>query len=156
MTRPLTVLFLLVAVVSSVPASLPFCSCGLQSWFSFPEVVTILRQEHPPTLKRGFCVFFTGLSGSGKSTIANALVERLMSIDSRTVRLLDGDIVRQMLSSELGFSEEHRNLNIQRIGSVGDDVHSALRAREGAVAVWSLAQTGSRWRCTCLIALSTC
>jgi sulfate adenylyltransferase len=123
----------------------------LQSWFSFPEVVTILRQEHPPTLKRGFCVFFTGLSGSGKSTIANALVERLMSVDSRTVRLLDGDIVRQMLSSELGFSEEHRNLNIQRIGSVA--IASALRAREGAVAVWSLAQTGSR---TCLIALSTC
>ena len=89
----------------------------IPAWFSFPEVVTILRQEHPPTLKRGFCVFFTGLSGSGKSTIANALLERLMAIDARTVRLLDGDHVRQMLSSELGFSEEHRNLNIQRIGS---------------------------------------
>ena len=90
----------------------------IPAWFSFPEVVQILRQTHPPRRLQGFCVFFTGLSGSGKSTIANALRERLMSLDARTVTLLDGDLVRQMLSSELGFSEAHRNLNIQRIGYV--------------------------------------
>jgi sulfate adenylyltransferase len=94
---------------------------AIPEWFSFPEMVRILRQAHPPLSRRGFCVLFTGLSGSGKSTIANALMERLLSLEDdfpRPVRLLDGDVVRQMLSSELGFSEEHRNLNVQRIGYV--------------------------------------
>jgi len=94
----------------------------IPEWFSFPEVVKILRQAHPPRSKQGFCVFFTGLSGSGKTTVANALMERLMEIDSRTVTMLDGDHVRQMLSSELNFSTAHRNLNIQRIGYVASEV----------------------------------
>lgn len=102
----------------------------IPEWFSFPETVDILRSAHPPRARQGVCVFFTGLSGSGKSTIANALVERLLSIDRRTVELLDGDLVRQMLSSELGFSEAHRNLNIQRIGYV-----ASLLVRAGGTVV---------------------
>jgi len=90
----------------------------IPAWFSFPTVVKILRSVQPPKIRQGYCVFFTGLSGSGKSTIANALLERLMSIDTRMLTLLDGDHVRQMLSSELGFSSDHRNLNICRIGYV--------------------------------------
>lgn len=101
----------------------------IPSWFSYPAVVKILRSVHPPKLKQGYCVFFTGLSGSGKSTISNALQERLMSLDSRPLTLLDGDHVRQMLSSELGFSHEHRNLNIQRIGYVS----SLIVKSQGAV-----------------------
>jgi len=94
----------------------------IPEWFSFPEVVQILRIAHPPRHRQGYCVFFTGLSGSGKTTIANALIERLMEIDARSVCLLDGDHVRQMLSSELTFSKDHRNLNIKRIGYVASEV----------------------------------
>jgi sulfate adenylyltransferase len=67
-------------------------------------------------------VFFTGLSGSGKSTIANALLTKLMEMGGRPVTLLDGDIVRKNLSSELGFSREHRDLNILRIGYVASEI----------------------------------
>jgi len=94
----------------------------IPEWFSFSEVVEILRWAHPPRAKQGFCVFFTGYSGSGKTTIANALIERLMEIDKRSVCMLDGDHVRQMLSSELTFSQDHRNLNIKRIGYVASEV----------------------------------
>eukprot|EP00457_Paulinella_chromatophora_P004599 gb/GEZN01004611.1/.p1 GENE.gb/GEZN01004611.1/~~gb/GEZN01004611.1/.p1 ORF type:complete len:610 (+),score=52.82 gb/GEZN01004611.1/:77-1906(+) len=94
----------------------------IPEWFSFPEVVSILRLAHPPRAKQGFCVFFTGFSGSGKSTVANALIERLMEIDQRTICMLDGDHVRQMLSKGLGFSVEDRNLNIMRIGYVASEV----------------------------------
>jgi sulfate adenylyltransferase len=92
------------------------------SWFSYPEVVAELKRTFPPRGKQGFTVFFTGLSGSGKSTIANVLVAKLMEINHRPVTLLDGDIVRKNLSSELGFSREHRNLNIQRIGFVASEI----------------------------------
>jgi sulfate adenylyltransferase len=102
----------------------------IPEWFSFPEVVEILRWAHPPRAKQGYCVFFTGLSGSGKTTIANALMERLMEIDKRSVCMLDGDHVRQMLSSELTFSKEHRNLNIKRIGYVASEV-----VKPGGVAI---------------------
>ncbi|HEV8353714.1 MAG TPA: bifunctional sulfate adenylyltransferase/adenylylsulfate kinase [bacterium] len=91
-------------------------------WFSYPEVVTQLRQTHPPRAEQGFTVFFTGLSGSGKSTIANILVAKLMEIGTRPVTLLDGDIVRKHLSSELGFSKEHRDLNVKRIGFVASEI----------------------------------
>ena len=91
-------------------------------WFSFPEVVTELRKEFPPMHERGVTVFFTGLSGSGKSTVANALMAKLLEEGSRPVTLLDGDIVRKNLSSELGFSKEHRDLNIQRIGFVASEI----------------------------------
>ena len=94
----------------------------IPDWFSFPEVVTQLRRTSPPRDKQGFTVFFTGLSGSGKSTIANALMVKLMEMGGRPVTLLDGDVVRKHLSSELGFSKEHRDINIKRIGYVASEI----------------------------------
>jgi sulfate adenylyltransferase len=94
----------------------------IPEWFSFPDVVSELRKTHRPRDKQGFTVFFTGLSGSGKSTIANALMVKLLEMGGRPVTLLDGDLVRQHLSSELGFSKEHRDLNIQRIGWVASEI----------------------------------
>jgi sulfate adenylyltransferase len=91
-------------------------------WFSFPEVLDELRKAYPPRSRQGFTVFFTGLSGSGKSTIARALTVRLMEMGGRRVSLLDGDIVRTHLSSELGFSKAHRDINIRRIGFVASEV----------------------------------
>jgi len=97
---------------------------GLESpeWFSVPQVVQELRRTAPPRSKQGFTVFFTGLSGSGKSTIANAIMVKLMEQGGRPVTLLDGDLVRKNLSSELGFSKEHRDLNIRRIGYVASEI----------------------------------
>jgi len=94
----------------------------IPSWFSFPEVVAQLRKTYPPRDKRGFTVFFTGFSGSGKSTIANALLVKLMELGDRPVTLLDGDVVRKNLSSELTFSKAHRDLNILRIGYVASEI----------------------------------
>jgi sulfate adenylyltransferase len=91
-------------------------------WFSYPEVVAELRARYPDRAHQGFTVFFTGLSGAGKSTIANILLAKLMEIDARPATLLDGDIVRKNLSSELTFSKEHRDLNIQRIGFVAGEI----------------------------------
>ncbi len=91
-------------------------------WFSYPEVVERLREAFPPRSRQGFTVFFTGLSGSGKSTIANILTAKLMETGTRPVTLLDGDMVRKHLSSELGFSKEHREINIQRIGFVASEI----------------------------------
>lgn len=90
----------------------------IPEWFTPPEVAAELRRAYPPLLKRGFTVFFTGLSGSGKSTLAKALIARLAEDDWRVITLLDGDEVRSNLSSELGFSHEHRSLNVRRIGFV--------------------------------------
>ena len=94
----------------------------IPEWFSFPKVVEELRRAHPPKHQQGFTVFFTGLSGSGKSTVANALMIKLLEDGSRPVTLLDGDIVRKNLSSELTFTREHRDLNIQRIGFVASEI----------------------------------
>ncbi|MGI9372200.1 MAG: adenylyl-sulfate kinase, partial [Hyphomicrobiales bacterium] len=94
----------------------------IPDWFSPPEVIKALRRTHPPLHQQGFTVFFTGLSGSGKSTIANALMVKLMEMGDRPVTLLDGDIVRKNLSSELTFSKEHRDLNITRIGYVASEI----------------------------------
>jgi len=91
-------------------------------WFSYPEVIAELRRSYPPRSQQGFTVFLTGLSGSGKSTIANVLLAKLMEMGSRPVTLLDGDIVRKNLSSELGFSKEHRDINIRRIGFVASEI----------------------------------
>ena len=102
----------------------------IPEWFSFPEVVEELRRTHPPRHEQGFTVFFTGLSGSGKSTIANALMSKLMEIGGRNISLLDGDIVRKNLSSELGFSKEHRDLNITRIGYVASEI-----TKNGGIAI---------------------
>ena len=94
----------------------------LPGWFTFPEVATQLRRTHKPRHQQGFTVFFTGLSGSGKSTVANVLMSKLLELGGRPVTLLDGDIVRKNLSSELGFSKEHRDLNIRRIGFVASEI----------------------------------
>ena len=94
----------------------------LPEWFSFPEVISELRKSHPERNKQGFTVFFTGFSGSGKSTIAKALQAKLMETGERPVTLLDGDVVRKHLSSELGFSREHRDLNNRRIGDVASEI----------------------------------
>lgn len=92
------------------------------SWFSYPGIIAELKKKYPPRHQQGLTLFFTGLSGAGKSTIANALRVRLMEKLDRPITLLDGDIVRQNLSSELGFSKEHRDLNILRIGYVASEI----------------------------------
>ena len=102
----------------------------IPDWFSFPEVVRELRRNSPPRAQQGFTVFFTGLSGSGKSTIANALMVKLMEMGGRPVTLLDGDVVRKHLSSELGFSKEHRDINIKRIGYVASEI-----SKNGGIAI---------------------
>jgi sulfate adenylyltransferase len=94
----------------------------IPAWFSYPEVVKELRRSHPARGKQGFSVFFTGLSGSGKSTIANVLLSKLLELGGRPVTILDGDLVRKNLSSELGFSKEHRDINIRRIGFVAAEI----------------------------------
>ncbi|MCZ6794270.1 MAG: bifunctional sulfate adenylyltransferase/adenylylsulfate kinase [Planctomycetota bacterium] len=102
----------------------------IPGWFTFPEVARELRRTHPPRHRQGFTVFFTGLSGSGKSTIANAFMAKLLEMGGRPVTLLDGDIVRKNLSSELGFSREHRDINILRIGFVANEV-----TKNGGIAI---------------------
>jgi len=102
----------------------------IPEWFSFPDVVTELRRTRPPRAAQGFTVFFTGFSGSGKSTIANALMVKLMEMGGRPVTLLDGDVVRKHLSSELGFSKEHRDINIKRIGYVASEI-----TKNGGIAI---------------------
>ncbi|MGB3222150.1 MAG: bifunctional sulfate adenylyltransferase/adenylylsulfate kinase [Desulforhopalus sp.] len=91
-------------------------------WFSYPEVVDQLQCSFPPRSKQGFTIFMTGFSGSGKSTIAKVLLVKFMEMCDRPVTLLDGDIVRKNLSSELNFSRQHRNLNITRIGFVASEI----------------------------------
>jgi len=94
----------------------------IPDWFSYPEIVSELQKSFPPRSKQGFTIFLTGFSGSGKSTIAQVLLVKFMEMNERPVTLLDGDIVRQNLSSELSFSKEHRNLNITRIGFVASEI----------------------------------
>ncbi len=102
----------------------------LPEWFTYPEVEKELRKTHKAKHQQGFTVFFTGLSGSGKSTLANALMVRLNELGGRHVTLLDGDIVRTHLSSELGFSKEHRDINVKRIGFVAAEI-----AKNGGIAL---------------------
>ena len=94
----------------------------IPDWATFPEVVEELQKAYPPPRKQGFTVFLTGLSGAGKSTIAKVLYARFLEIGDRPVTLLDGDIVRHNLSSELNFSKEHRDINVQRIGFVASEI----------------------------------
>ena len=103
---------------------------GIPEWFTYKEVARELEDSRPPLSKRGFTIFFTGLSGSGKSTLANGLLVKLLEEGSRPVTLLDGDIVRTHLSSELGFSKEHRSLNVQRIGFVASEI-----TKNGGIAI---------------------
>jgi sulfate adenylyltransferase len=95
---------------------------SIPDWYAYPVVLTEMRRAYPPRYQQGFTVFFTGLSGSGKSTVANALRVKLLELGGRPVTLLDGDVVRKNLSSELSFSPEHRNLNIRRIGFVASEI----------------------------------
>jgi sulfate adenylyltransferase len=102
----------------------------IPAWFTYPEVVQELRKSYPPRHKQGVTIFFTGLSGSGKSTIANALITKFLETGGRPVTLLDGDLVRKHLSSELGFSKEHRDINIRRIGYVASEI-----TKNGGIAI---------------------
>lgn len=102
----------------------------IPSWFSYPEVVNNLRKVYPPKNEQGCTLFFTGLSGSGKSTLAKIIYAKLVEAGGRPVTLLDGDIVRLNLSSELGFSKEHRNINVNRIGFVASQI-----TKNGGVAI---------------------
>lgn len=95
---------------------------AIPEWFSYPEVIKTIRKTYPAKSQQGFTLFFTGLPSAGKSTLAKATLTKLMEITQRSITLLDGDEVRKMLSSELGFSPEHRNLNILRIGYVASEV----------------------------------
>ncbi len=94
----------------------------IPDWFTFAEVGVELQKSHPPRHRQGFTLFFTGLSGAGKSTVANVLFVKLLEMGGRPVTLLDGDIVRKNLSSALGFSKEHRDINIRRIGFVASEI----------------------------------
>ncbi len=94
----------------------------LPGWFTFPEVLDVLKKAHPPRHRQGFTLFITGLSGAGKSTLAKILYVKFMQEGDRPVTLLDGDIVRKNLSNELNFSREHRNINIKRIGFVSSQI----------------------------------
>jgi len=102
----------------------------IPGWFTYPEVVRELRKSFPPRHKQGVTIFFTGLSGSGKSTIANVLMTKFLEMGGRPVTILDGDIVRKHLSSELGFSKEHRDINIRRIGYVASEI-----TKNGGIAI---------------------
>lgn len=102
----------------------------IPGWFTFPGVARQLRRTYPPRHRRGFTVFLTGLSGAGKSTIANVLLVKLLERGGRPVTLLDGDVVRKNLSSELGFSREHRDINIRRIGFVAKEI-----TKNGGIAI---------------------
>jgi sulfate adenylyltransferase len=102
----------------------------IPDWFTTPAVAQELRRAHPPRHARGVTVFFTGLSGSGKSTVARGLADALVERGGRTVTLLDGDIVRRLLSAGLTFSREDRDLNIRRIGYVAAEI-----TRHGGVAI---------------------
>jgi sulfate adenylyltransferase len=101
----------------------------LPAWFTRPEVAEVLREAYPPRHRQGFCVWFTGLSGSGKSTTAEILTELLLE-NGRQSTVLDGDVVRTHLSKGLGFSKEDRDANILRIGFVAGEI-----VRHGGVAI---------------------
>ncbi|PYX95295.1 MAG: adenylyltransferase [Acidobacteria bacterium] len=102
----------------------------IPGWFTYTEVAHELRRSYPPRHRQGLTIFFTGLSGSGKSTIANVLLTKFLEMGGRPVTLLDGDLVRKHLSSELGFSKEHRDINIRRIGYVASEI-----TKNGGIAI---------------------
>jgi sulfate adenylyltransferase len=94
---------------------------SLPQWFTRPEVAAILADTYPPRHKQGACIWFTGLSGAGKSTTAEVLAV-LLQQSGRQITLLDGDVVRTHLSRGLGFSQDDRDINIRRIGFVAGEI----------------------------------
>lgn len=102
----------------------------IPKWFSYPEVIDALSKAYPPRSKQGFTLFFTGLSGSGKSTLAKIIYAKMIELGNRPVTLLDGDIVRHNLSSELGFSRNDRNINVRRISFVANEI-----TKNGGIAI---------------------
>ena len=101
----------------------------LPEWFSRPEIAEILSESYPPRSKQGFCLWFTGLSGAGKSTTAEILTN-LLTENGRRVTILDGDVVRTHLSKGLGFSKSDRDTNVLRIGYVASEI-----VRHGGAAI---------------------
>jgi sulfate adenylyltransferase len=101
----------------------------LPGWFTRPEVAQILAETYPPLYKQGVCLWFTGLSGSGKSTTAELVLSLLLQT-GRQISMLDGDVVRTHLSKGLGFSKEDRDTNIRRIGYVASEI-----VRHGGVVI---------------------
>ncbi|TFH49560.1 MAG: bifunctional sulfate adenylyltransferase/adenylylsulfate kinase [Lysobacterales bacterium] len=102
----------------------------IPEWFTYPEVLSALRKVYPPRHRMGITLFFTGLSGSGKSTLARIMYGKFIEDGKRPTTLLDGDVVRRNLSIELGFSKEHRDLNVRRIGFVASEI-----TKNGGVAI---------------------
>lgn len=101
----------------------------LPDWFTRPETAEILREMYPPRHKQGFCIWFTGLSGSGKSATTQVLTSLLLE-RGREITILDGDVVRTHLSKGLSFSKEDRDTNILRIGFVAGEI---VRAGGGVI-----------------------
>ena len=102
----------------------------IPEWFTFPEIAGELKRTYRERGRQGFTVFLTGLSGAGKSSIASGLLQKFLEIGGRRVTLLDGDVVRTSLSSELGFSRAGRDTNIRRIGFVAAEV-----TKHGGIAI---------------------
>ena len=95
----------------------------IPAWFSWPDIIEELRKEFRSDNKKGLCIYLVGLSGSGKSTIANFLISKLKEIETeRKITLLDADIIRLNLSKGLGFSKEDRSTNVRRIGYVASEI----------------------------------
>jgi len=103
---------------------------AVPEWFSYPDVLKALSRAYPPRCKQGVTLFFTGLSGSGKSTLAKIIYAKMIELGARPVTLLDGDIVRHNLSSELGFSRNDRNINVRRISFVANEI-----TKNGGIAI---------------------
>ena len=112
-----------IASISGTQVREQFLAVGKQlpEWFTRPEVADILADTYPPMHRQGVCIWFTGLSGAGKSTTADILTTLIME-SGRQVTVLDGDVVRTHLSKGLGFSKEDRDINITRIGFVAAEI----------------------------------
>jgi sulfate adenylyltransferase len=102
----------------------------IPAWFTFPEVANELQKTYPPRSKQGFTLFLTGLPSAGKSTLAQALSSKLEEMQDRSITILDGDVIRKHLSSELGFSKEHRSLNVRRVAFVANEI-----TKNGGIAI---------------------
>ncbi len=105
----------------------------IPEWFSFKESITILRESIKRDIRPGIALFFTGLSCSGKSTLAELLLARLQELQDRNVTFLDGDVIREHLSKGLGFSKEDRDENVRRVGFVASEV-----VKHGGIVICSL------------------